>query len=870
MLRRIFKNRSLDRDLTDELQAHLNIEVDVLMGRGLSREEAIVEARRSFGNRTIVAERAREAWVWGCFDRLGQDLHYALRTLRRNVSFTVAAVLSLALGLGASTAVFSIADTVFLRPLPYPQPQKLMWVSIQFPSMKTEFLPSPDYVAWRRDNHVFEKLAATQAFAGESMLLGGPKPTEVQVVRVSSNFLATLGLHPALGRDFAPGEELPNGPKAVLISNSLWRTRFTANREVTGHTIVLDGKPYTVAGVLPVSFVFPMDVKVDVMATLPVSPTASHHDRSMSMWAVYGRLKPDATVSQARADLQRLFARSKADVPQMFRSDTKLNFEPLQIHRVGKSRRILSVLLGAVGCLLLITCANVSNLLLGRWSARSGELALRTAIGAGSGRLMRQLFTEAALLTVAGSAAGIALAFAMLHGFVHFAAGELPRLSEVTMDFRVFLIALLICILTTVALGALPALTASKIDIRQALEGAGRIGAVARFSWFKRALVVVQVALSLLLLSGAGLLFESLWHLRNDGLGFSPEHALSMTVPLKGTKLETRKEELAAGLVSFARQIPGTVDAARTECTPLSAGFLFQTFSRTDRPLPEAFHRGDEIRVCRAGDGYLKASGLRIVRGRFFTPEDIRFPNTLAVINQTAAGAYFPGEDPIGKRILGGPKKEWKAIIGVVTDSKNRGLDSPPAPQAFFNGFSLPDAPNMQFILRSIGDPQQLRSAMEAKLHSLDPGSIAEFRSLDQIIGEMTSGPRFNSILIGTFAALALLMAIVGVYGVLAFSVTQRTQEIGIRVALGADPSRVFAGILREGLTLVLLGVLAGLIGALILAHYLTTMLYGVSTTDPTTFLAVTLALIATAMFAASIPARRAATIDPVIALRHS
>ena len=316
--------------------------------------------------------------------------------------------------------------------------------------------------------------------------------------------------------------------------------------------------------------------------------------------------------------------------------------------------------------------------------------------------------------------------------------------------------------------------------------------------------------------------------------------------------------------------MPGTVDATRTECTPLSGGSLIQTFSRADRPIPEAFHRGDEIRVCGAGAGYLKASGLHIVRGRFFTPDDFHFPNSLAVINQTAARAYFPGEDPIGKRILGGPKKEWKTIIGVVTDSKNRGLDSPPAPQAFVNGLSWPDAPNMQFILRSIGDPQQLRSAMETKLHSLDPGSIAEFRSLDEIIGDMTSGPRFNSILIGTFAAIALLMSIVGVYGVLAFSVTQRTQEIGIRVALGADPPRVFAGILREGLALVLLGVLVGLIGALGFTNYLATMLYGVSATDPITFLAVTLVLIATAMFAACIPARRAATIDPVLALRHS
>jgi len=874
VFRNIFRKRSFDRDLDEELQAHLEIEIRLLMDRGLSREEATARARQSFGNRTRVAECTREVWGWMWIERLQQDLHYATRSLRRSAAFSAAAVLSLALGVGASTAVFSIADTVFLRPLPYPHSDRLLWIAVRFPSMKTEFLASPDYVAWRRGNHVFEELAATQAGGGQAVLLNGPEAAQVHAVRVSSNFLATLGIRPTLGRDFQPDEELPDGPKAVLLSDGLCRQWFHARMGMAGQTIVLDGQPYTVAGVLPSSFIFPMDVRVDVITTLPISPTASHRDREMSTWAVYGRLKSGVSIAQARADLQRLFAMSRADMPLMFRSDTSLVVQPLQEHRIGNARQLLSILLGAVICLLLIACANVSNLLLERWSARSGELAVRAAIGAGRGRLARQLFTEAALLTFFGCALGTAFAAVTLRGFVHYAAGELPRLREVTMDVRVFVISLFVSIVTTMLFGALPALKASRVDLREGLEAAGRFGTAAGFRFPKRTLVVAEVALSLILLSGAALLLQTLWHLRlwhlrNDRLGFEPEHVLTLTIPLKGTKLEGRNHEAVNDLVSFARQIPGTVDAAQTECTPLSTGPVANTFSRADRPLPEAFHRGDNIHVCRAGDGYARASGIRVIRGRFFTSEDTHYPNIFAVINEAAARAYFPGEDPIGKRILGGPQQHWKTVIGVVSDSKNQGLDAPPAPQAFVNGVTWPNAPELQLILRSIGDPRLLQSAMEGKLRSLDPGLIASFKTLDQTIGDMTSGPRFNSILIGSFAAIAFLMAMIGVYGVLAFSVTQRTPEIGIRVALGAEPLQVFANVLREGLILVFTGVVAGFGGMLVMVGYLRTILYGVSATDPVTFLAVTLALIVTATIAACIPARRAASVDPMLALRY-
>ena len=504
---------------------------------------------------------------------------------------------------------------------------------------------------------------------------------------VSHNFLSTLGVRPALGRDFRPDEELPNGPKAVLLSNRLWRQRYGGKPDIAGQSVILDGQSYTIAGVLPASFVFPMDVSLDIMLSLPVSPTASHHDIMMMTWAVFGRLKDGVTIAQARADLQRLFVRSKADIPLMFRADTTLVVQTLQEHRVGNARVLLSILLGAVGCLLLIACVNVSNLLLGRWSARSGELAVRAAIGAGRSRLARQLFTEAALLTLIAYALSTMLVVAVLHGFARYAADELPRLSEVTIDARVFGIGVLVGLLTTLIFSGLPVLRAGRMDIQQALQQSGRTGLAQGFMLAKRALIAAEVALSLILLFGAALLLETLWHLRNDHLGFQPEHVLTLTIPLKGTKLENRNhDELVAALIGFARRIPGAEDAAQTECTPLSGGALTSTFSRSDRPLPEAFHRGDSIHVCGAGPGYERAAGLRLVQGRFFTDADYRHKNTLAVINQSAARAYFPGENPIGKQIIGGPQHQWKTVIGVLSDTKNSGLDAAPQPQAFVNG----------------------------------------------------------------------------------------------------------------------------------------------------------------------------------------
>ena len=877
MFRRIFPRRFRKQDIDEEFETHLALESNLLQERGVSHEQADIRARRSFGNRSQLAEEAREAWVWGWLDRLFQDLRYAARILLRNPVFSLAVVLSIALGIGAGTAVYGIADTIFLRPLPYKNPEQLMWIGMRLPQARMEFLGSPDYVAWRSDRNAFQSMAATQASGGQTMLLNGENAVEVNDARVSANFLRTFGIHPAIGRDFEQLEELPNGPKAVLLTDRFWREHFHGSMRVIGKSIEMDGQPFTVIGVVPRSFRFPMDIKLDVLTTLPVSRTASWHDRSVSTWAVYGRLKPGVSLAQARANLKVLLERSKAGLPRPFRSGVQLVFEPLRQHRIGNARLLLSVLIGAVTCLLLIACANVSNLLLARWSSRSGEFAIRTAIGAGRIRLARQLLTEAALLTLAGCVFGMLLASGLLRAFVYYGGNELPRMSEVTIDGRLFAIGLIVALFTTLIFGGLPSFQAGRLDIQGALQRSGR-GFAAGSYLVKQVLVAVEMALCLILLSGAALLAQTLWHLRNDRLGFQPENVVSVSIPLKGTKLETGDPDALMGeLLDFIRHIPGVEAAAEAECTPLSGGLMRLTFSQSDRPLPQAFdmNPADGIDVCGAGGEYARAAGIRVLRGKFFSDQDFDHPNTLAVINETAANRFFPGEDAIGKQIMGvrsapnSPAQHWKTVVGVVSDSKNRGLDSPAEPQAFLNGIAYPAATNRRLLVRTVGDQHALDSAISGKLRSLDSTLIAQFEPISKTIAEMSAGARFNAILVGSFASIAFLMAVIGVYGVLAFTVSQRTQEIGIRIALGGVPGRIFRLMLRQGIAPVLIGIAAGLAAALGLARYLRAVLYGVSATDPVTFVLAGSVIILTAVLAISVPARRASRVDPMVALRN-
>jgi putative ABC transport system permease protein len=858
-----------DGDLEDELEGHLAIEVRQLIEGGMSREAAELEARRRLGNRALILEDTRAVRRGGSGGRLWQDVRYAARVLRRGRGFTVAAVLSLALGIAAATSVFSIYDTIFLRPLPYRDSARIMWVGVHFGKMGAEFLPSPDYVAWRRDNQAFEQLAASQANGGGVSVLGGGDPAEVHAVRVSANFLEALGAAPLTGRTFRTEDELPSAPRVVLLSYRFWRDHFQRRWDVIGSTIPLDGTPHQVIGVLPESFVFPMDVPVDALTALPVAPNASHRDRSMSTWAIFGRLRPTVTVAQARADVQRLYAASAADLPQLFKNNPPV-VQPLRDHRAGNVHALLYILMAAAACLLAIACANVANLLLARWSARARELAVRAAIGASRGRLARQLLTEVGMLVAAATLLAMVLVNIALRGFVHFAGAELPRLGEVTTDPRVFGIAVLVASGTALLFGGLPVLRAGRVDLHAVLQQAGRGSVGAGHGLLRRTLVAVEIGLSVVLLCGAALLFQTLWHMQYERLGFQADHVLTVSVPWPGRSVDpAARTKVAEDVVTTLRRMPGTEAASLTECGPLSGGAASLNFTRSDRPLPEPYQQTDSIGLCGVDPDFFRASGVRLLRGRFFSDDDVNYRGLRVVVNDAAARAYFAGEDPIGKQILGGRAGAWKTVVGVVADVKNQGLNRPPAPEAFVNNPSETSTAGLMIVMRTMAQPSMISRALQDDLRASHPGFLGRVETVEETIGKLSAGPRFNMVLVTTFAALAFLMAVIGVYGVLAFSVTQRRAEIGIRMALGASPRAVLGLVLREGAVLVAAGVIAGVGGALVLTRYLASLLYGVRATDPATYLAVVAVLAAAAGVASFIPARRASSVDPLDALRH-
>jgi len=799
-----------------------------------------------------------------------QDLKFAAQSLLRNRGLGLAALLPLALGIGASTAVFSVADTVFFRPLPYGDPARLVWVAIQFPAFKAEFVPSPDYVTWRRGNHTFEELAAMQLNCCSAMILNGADPIEVFTASVSSNFLSCLGATAMLGSTFSKEAELPDGPPTVLLTNRFWQTHFASRRDVPGHTIALNGHPYSIAGVLPESFVFPVDAKVDMLTTLSVSPAASHRDRTMSSWAVLGRLKQGITLAQAGSDVAVLFAASKADLPQAFPTDASLVVEPLQQHRMGSARLLLLVLSGAASCLLLIACTSVAGLLLGRWAGRSREIAIRAALGASRGRIVRQLLAEATVLGVSGCVMGLVLTNVTLRGFGHYAGRQLPRLSEIGMDGRVFGIALIVSAITIVIFAVVPALRVARTEVQSVLQRAGGFGLAGGQPAFRRALVGSEVAFSFVLLSAALLLIETLWQLQYGHLGFQPEHLIAITIPLQRPAISNDNRNVAVDrILSRIRSVPGTVAAAVGECTPVSLGPIVGAFSRSDRPLPEPLHRGVRVAQCGIGPDYFRSTGGLVKRGRPFIDADFDRPGTAAIINEAAASAYFPGEDPLGKQILGDSQGQWKTVIGVVADSKNQGLNMPAMPQVFLDQIALYSGSNFQFLVRTVGEEAHVTAAIRAQLQNDYPGTFAKFELLDDRIQEMTTGPRFDSMLVTGFATISFLLTMIGVYSVLANSVQQRTREIGIRIALGASPWGVLQPIVREGVLLIGTGCAIGFLGARLLLPLLKDLLYDISPTSPRTYAAAGLGLVISGTLAMYAPARRAIAIEPLVALRH-
>jgi putative ABC transport system permease protein len=795
-----------------------------------------------------------------------QDLRYGIRMLLKNPGFAAVAVITLGLGIGANAAIFSVVNTVLLRPVPYEDPDRLMVLTENQQPKFPEFSVSPgNFLDWQKQNAVFERLAAINGSA--FILVGeGAEPERLFGARVSAGLFEMLGVNPVHGRTFLEEEDQPGHENVVILSNGLWKRRFAADPNVISQPITLSGISYTVIGVMPPSFGFP-DRETDVWA--PVAFTArdaqSHGGHYLS---AIGRLKQGATVEQARTEMSAIAARLAEQYPD---SNTGWGVDvfPMQEYNVRDIKPALLVLLGAVGLVLLIACANVANLLLARATVRQKEIAIRTALGASRGRIARQLLTESVLLALVGGAVGVLLAQWGIGSLLALAPQQLPRVKDVTLDASALGFTLLVTLLTGVIFGLVPALQSSRPNLNETLKEGGR-GTTGGHHRVRAGLVVTEVALALVLLIGAGLLIRSFYRLQQVNPGFNPSNALAITVSLPGRKYPQPEQRAAffTQLIEKVSALPGVVAVGASQTLPIQGDYLLG-FIIQGRP-PYAPGEDPSTNYYSVTPDYFKSMGIPLLKGRVFTEQDRTGATRVAIINEEMAKRYFPDEDPIGKRIhvTQGPET-FREIVGIVGDVKQYGLARPTTLQTYEPALQAPFS-SMTLVVRANGNLVPLGGAIRSQVLAIDKEQpISRIRPLEQVVAESVSKQRFSMLLLGIFAGVALVLAAVGLYGVMSYSVTQRTHEIGIRTALGAKQTDVLKLVVGQGMMLALTGVGIGLLAAFALTRLMSVLLFGVSATDPLTFVAIPAVLTVVALAACFVPARRATKVDPMIALRY-
>ncbi|HEY7180841.1 MAG TPA: ABC transporter permease [Blastocatellia bacterium] len=799
-----------------------------------------------------------------------QDLRYGARMLLKNPGFTLIAVLTLALGIGANTAIFSVVNGVLLSALPYPQPEQLamVWCDNRRQGIPDDITSYPNFVDWRNRNKTFQGMAGVTS--DRYNLTGTGEPEEISAATVSINFFKLMGVNTALGRAFTAEEEQPGRDKVVVLSHSLWQRRFGADPGILNRTITLSDEPYVVVGIMPPGFQFPE--KTEIWGPLaPDEGMRSDKARFGFFLPVVGRLKPGVTRAQAQADLDVIANQIEKQFPDM--AGYGVNVVPMLENTVGPIRRSLMVLFVAVLFVLLIACANVANLLLARGSVRRREVAVRAALGAGRWRIVRQLLTENMLLAVLGGALGVLLAWWGLRLLVNLKPANIPRLEDIRLDGHVLWFTLALSLLTGLIFGLAPALQTTHFKLSESLKEGAHTGTGGRRAQRIRGIfIVAEVALTLALLVGAGLLVRSFWRLQRVDPGFRTDHLLTLRVTLWGSKYRQ-----GAQAVSFYEQLqerlaalPGVVSASATSDIMLrrlatSAGFTIENRPRDPNELAL------ELPFDRAQPNYFQTMGVQLLKGRAFTAQDSRDTPRVAIVNETFVKRYFPNDDPVGKRFTfggGGPNARWFTIVGVVRDTKRQGLDQPVRIESWMPLAQMP-AGSMDVVLRTTGDPLALGNAARETVWSLDRDlPIPTIQTVEQILSERVAQRRLNMLLLALFALVALILAAVGVYGVMNYAVTQRTHEIGVRVALGAQTRDVLRLIVGQGMKLALAGVVIGLIATLALTRLMASLLFGVSATDPITFVAIAALLFMVAIAACWIPARRASKVDPMAALR--
>jgi putative ABC transport system permease protein len=803
------------------------------------------------------------------------DLRYGLRVLKKKPGFTAVAVLTLALGVGANTAIFTVVNAVLLRPLPYPEPERVMAVWPDRADSSFYGASQPKFIFWRNESQSFDAMAATTGFGSGVNLSGGDEPEYATGIRVSVDFFRVLGVSPALGRAFTDAEDSPVGERVTILSDGIWRRRFGADPGIIGKSVSLGDTPYTVVGVMPAGFkhTTPIDVIVP-LRTNPASREGGHN------YTVLARLGPGVTAEQAAAEMRLVFDRFKAAYSdQLWRGEEGIRVGSYQSALTQPVRQLLFILLGAVGFVVLIACANVASLQLAHAAGRRKEIAVRLALGAGAGRIVRQLLTEGVLLAMMGAVAGLLIALWGVQALALIIPdGLVPRSNEISFDWRVLAFTMATAIATGLVFALAPALQAARMDMNDALkEGTGKGIASSHRTRLRSALVVAEVALALMLLVGAGLLIRTFANLRRVAPGFDSNNVLTLQVAPNGPKYDTTAEQADYFRRSLEKikGLPGVQSAAATSNLPLDA-WLNLTVEIAGRPDSA---RSTEYRIVTPE--YFRALGIALKQGREFAETDTAGTEPVAIVNEAYARSRLKDSDPFSHRLMvrtNDPANKSFQIVGIVNDVKQFGLNSPAPPTVFV---PLPQVPDkvlmtarsfvtMKFVVRTTGDPMSLSAAIKQELLRVDPDlAVINIRSLDEIVSRSVATERFNMTLLAIFAAIGLTLAAVGIYGVISYSVTERTHEIGIRIALGARTSDVLRVVVGQGMILAAVGMVIGLGGAFGLTRLMSSFLFEVSPTDPLTFAVIALLLAAIASVACYIPARRATRVDPMVALRY-
>ena len=816
-----------------------------------------------------------------------QDIRFALRSFAKNPGFTLAAVLSLAIGIGANTSIFSVANALLFRPLPYDSPDRLVILWNRSPGLNItqDWFSTAQYFDIKTGHHGFEQVAI--AIGGNYNLTGQGDPERVGVMRVSSNLLPMLGTRPAFGRLLTPDEDAPGGRSTAILTDGMWARRFGRDPHMIGKSVTINGLPYEIVGILPQKFSLPQEVlplldgteQAEIFLPLPLAPAAASQVRDHEDYNIIGKLKPGVSLPQAQAEMDTLTATLRRQFPENYPPNGGLTFSivPLLEQVVGNVRRSLWVLLGAVGFVLLIACANVANLMLSRAMARQQEIAVRTALGASRWHIVRQLLTESLLLSLCGGALGIFICLFSMRWIHILGTKSIPRLQDVGIDGRVLLFTLLLSVASGILFGLVPALRVSRLDVNSTLKDASRGSAGTSAVWgrgnnVRRLLVVAELALSVVLLIGAGLLIRSFARLQDVSPGFNPRGVLTFDLTMTGKKYTDKQTILNTYRQLWERleHSPGAIAAGGVTSLPLSEAFAWTPITVEGRtPLPgEKFLNADERIV---GGHYFEAMEIPLRRGRFFNEQDDSTKPVAVIVDEYMADQLWPGQDPIGKRIqiVELPSKDpWQTVVGVVGRVKQDALDSDPRIAFYLAQTQFPTRA-MTVAFRGRTDPTAMLSASKKELQNIDPDLPMYYvRTMEQRVNESLARRRFSMLLLGVFASVALVLATIGIYGVMAYLVNQGTRELGIRIALGASQRNILSLVVRQGMALAFSGVTIGLAAAFLFTRLIRSLLFGVEATDPITFAGIALLLAMIALLASYIPAQRAARINPLTSLR--